>query len=394
MTNALARLDTTSILVSGDFDDMKQKAQTMIRSGLLPHSIRTPEQFIVIAFHAVELGLPVMYAMRHISVINGNPTADAQAMAGIIEEHFGDNAIVVTEQTPTQATVRVMKPGWKEPQFVTYTMAEAVAGKVNMSWDKEKKQWVEKHAWKSHPTDMLRSRAVSRAARTYFPASIGGLYTPEELGADVTVNDDGSMQIVDVTPYDAHEAVTGVPERWTERAGEMVDHETGEIIDAGVTEQPATPRRGPEADASANQIRFIESLARDAGMDADAVEKAVESRYGRTLHGLSKSEASDFIEALQAINAADSDDGAAAPAEPAAPQKLPAKFVLRLEELATDAGLEFAQMDADAEERYERQGYAYLTVDEATDYAAWLKALAEEQAETETAEVEAEPASA
>lgn len=78
----------------------------------------------------------------------------------------------------------------------------------------------------------------------------------------------------------------------------------------------------------------------------------------------------------------DHETGEIIDAAPAQPQKLPAKFVLRLEELATNAGLEFAQMDADAQERYERPGYAYLTTDEATDYAAWLKALAEEQAET------------
>lgn len=382
MSNALAKLDTTSILVSGDFEDMKQKAQTMIRSGLLPYSIKTPEQFIVIAFHAVELGLPVMYAMRHITVINGNPTADAQAMSGLIENHYGDNAIIVTEQSPEKATVRVMKPGWKEPQFVTYTMAEAVAGKVNMSWDKDKKQWVEKHAWKSHPTDMLRSRAVSRAARTYFPASIGGLYTPEELGADVTVADDGSMQIIEVGQQPAYD--------WSENGRDdapKVDQETGEVIDA-----PTQPRHEPEI--TPNQKRYIESLARDNGLDSAGVEQLVEQRYGRTLDGLSKDEASALIEALLASKDEPSlgnpgDPEVAHEPTPTEPRLHP-KLVDRLEELATEAGLTFDQMDADAKERYGKDAYQFLSVAESKDYAAWLKALAEDSADAEQPESPAE----
>lgn len=353
---AIAKIDTTSVLVSGDFDDMKAKAQTMIRSGLLPYSIKTPEQFIVIAFHAVELGLPVMYAMRHIAVINGNPTADAQAMAGIIENDFGDNAIVVTEQTTDHATVRVMKPGWDEPQFVTYTMKEAVDGKVNRSWDKDKKEWVEKHAWRSHPTDMLRSRAVSRAARTYFPASIGGLYTPEELGADVTVNDDGSMQIVEVTPNGHGE--------WVESKSKAlgagtIDQGTGEIVDAtpsavlphawlmrlvelatsvnvsidqldaesksrygvahheNLTTDQATEIAAwlmsladseggdeplPEADPDAiseQQIKAVHAIGRNLDLDHDALNEQSNATYGRPIKALTKAEASAMIDALQ-----------------------------------------------------------------------------------------------
>ena len=50
-----------------------------------------------------------------------------------------------------------------------------------------------------------------------------------------------------------------------------------------------------------NQRRYIESLARDAGMDHDGLEQTVNQRYSRPMEELSKSEASALIEALQAI---------------------------------------------------------------------------------------------
>jgi hypothetical protein len=52
---------------------------------------------------------------------------------------------------------------------------------------------------------MLRSRAVSETVRTAFPECIANLYTPEEMGADVTVTDDGGVEIVDAPPGDSVE---------------------------------------------------------------------------------------------------------------------------------------------------------------------------------------------
>lgn len=70
------------------------------------------------------------------------------------------------------------------------------------------------------------------------------------------------------------------------------------------------------------------------------------------------------------------------------PDRLPDNYVLRLEELATEAGVEFDQMDADVLERYGKPRILALSVDEAKDYATWLKALAPEPAEAEQQTIE------
>lgn len=63
--------------------------------------------------------------------------------------------------------------------------------------------------------------------------------------------------------------------------------------------------------------------------------------------------------------------------------RLSDRYILRLEELATAARIEYEAMNSDAQERYGRPSYAQLTVDEAKDYAEWLKALASDQAEAD-----------
>jgi hypothetical protein len=83
------------------------------------------------------------------------------------------------------------------------------------------------------------------------------------------------------------------------------------ITDAPVEprqQRPTSPSNGqPAASAepgnpmTPNQRRYIESLARDAGMDQPGLEQTVNKRYGRTMDELPKSEASALIEALQAI---------------------------------------------------------------------------------------------
>ncbi len=50
---------------------------------------------------------------------------------------------------------------------------------------------------------MLRWRAVSACARVVFPDIISGLYTAEEMGAEVVLDEDGAMQVVHADPPEA-----------------------------------------------------------------------------------------------------------------------------------------------------------------------------------------------
>lgn len=84
-----------------------------------------------------------------------------------------------------------------------------------------------------------------------------------------------------------------------------VNHDTGEIIEPVRPVQQQRPvsreQAGSEPAITDSQVSFVEKLARDLGFDDDALESLVNDRYGRTLHGLSKREASSLIEHFQAV---------------------------------------------------------------------------------------------
>ena len=62
-------------------------------------------------------------------------------------------------------------------------------------------------------------------------------------------------------------------------------------------DQTVTPR----------QLKFIQAIAREAGMDEDALRDEVERTYGRPMSELGRRDASAFIERLQARRGAESD---------------------------------------------------------------------------------------
>lgn len=57
----------------------------------------------------------------------------------------------------------------------------------------------------------------------------------------------------------------------------------------------------PASPMTANQRRYIEALARDAGLDHDGLVDTIARRFDQQIDELTKSEASSLIEALQAM---------------------------------------------------------------------------------------------
>ena len=88
-----------------------------------------------------------------------------------------------------------------------------------------------------------------------------------------------------------------------------------EDFDDIITDAPVEPRRerqassdgdrpalvDPASPMTPNQRRYIDSLARDAGLDQEALSETISQRFERGIDELSKAEASALIESLQAI---------------------------------------------------------------------------------------------
>ena len=158
---------------------LRDQAEIFIRSGLLPSHIRSPEQAVVIMLKGRELGLPPMYALSTIGVINGKPVVAAEVMASLVYRHHGDAALRIVQSDERVCTVEYRRQGWAEPQSYTFDIEDAMRAGLLGS-----------QVWQKYPAAMLRARCISAVARMAFPDVISGVYTPEELGGAVRVEDD------------------------------------------------------------------------------------------------------------------------------------------------------------------------------------------------------------
>lgn len=174
----------------GTWQTMVEQAATLVKSGFLPAHIKTPEQAVAVMLTGQELGIPAMTALRTVAVIQGKVTLQAELMAALIERDYGANALRVEETDDTACLVSYHKPGWPERKHYTFTIEDAKqAGLGGVNWQK-------------YPAAMLRARCISAVAKMAFQATLGGIYTPEEMDAPVTVTEDGEVVYDPPAPID------------------------------------------------------------------------------------------------------------------------------------------------------------------------------------------------
>lgn len=151
-------------------------AKTLIESGFLPQAIKTPAQAVAIIMTGRELGIPTCQALRQINIVQGKPTMAAELMLALAYTHIPGFKYELLETTATQCVCKFTRPG-HTPLTHKFTIADAqalgLAGKDN---------------WKKQPATMLRWRTISSGLRLVAPDAIAGVYSPEELAPDVSVN--------------------------------------------------------------------------------------------------------------------------------------------------------------------------------------------------------------
>lgn len=186
MKNELAKLTPSET----EFNVMRQQAHDLVKTGFLPQSIKTPEQALAIILTGRELGIPAMAALNTINVISGKPTVSPQLMLALIERS-GQLEDIVFEQNPSSVSV-TMRRRYRTPH--TEVFGEQSAKAMGL---------LTKDNYRKQPLVMYKWRAVAACARVVFPDVILGLYTPEEMGATVEVDDEGKMTVIDTgEPHD------------------------------------------------------------------------------------------------------------------------------------------------------------------------------------------------
>jgi CBS-domain-containing membrane protein len=164
-------------LAPGEWQAMREQAKALVLSKFLPKAVDTPEKAIAVMMTGRELGIGPMQALRCVHIIDGKPTLAAELIA--VLRRVPGAVFEVAASTNDHCTVLAARPGRPEREF-TFTMDDAKAAGLTS-----------KDNWKKYPRAMLRSRAITEAARAVFPDSTLGVYDPDELGA--VTNDAGEI---------------------------------------------------------------------------------------------------------------------------------------------------------------------------------------------------------
>lgn len=173
MSTALALMQQT------EYDLMSKLATIAFKSG---YTQQNEAQLLFVMAKGFEIGVSPMQALDGIQVIKGKTTVSPQLMLALINRS-GQLEDMKIDGNAKQCTVTMQRKG-RSAHTETFTMDNAqsmgLAGNYN---------------WKAQPATMLKWRAVSACARVVFPDVIQGMYTPEEMGAEVSENSSGDLVI-------------------------------------------------------------------------------------------------------------------------------------------------------------------------------------------------------
>jgi hypothetical protein len=174
-----------AVLNPGEWQAMKEQAAMLVRSGLLPYAIKTPEQAITIGIKSRELGIGFMQGLSSIHVIKGRPTISSELMLALIYRDMPD-AVINFKVTDIHECVIEASRNGKHFQTFRFGMDDAERAGLKSN-----------DTWKKYPAAMCRARCISVMARAVFPDCIAGCsYTPEEIDNNLVIDEEGEYHNV------------------------------------------------------------------------------------------------------------------------------------------------------------------------------------------------------
>lgn len=221
--NAMAVRNSVDII--RNVDDLIRLGTILLKSGLLPVSIKTPEAAAAIILKGHELNIGAMEALSSINVIQGKPTTSPQLMLALARRTKELENISI-EDDGNACTVVIKRKG-QSPITTTFSMEDAK--RMNLS---NKDNWI-----KQAPT-MRQWRALGANLRLTFGDAIAGLYTYEKMGAEVEVDGEGAMKLT-ALPEKSIEATYEVQSEPTPTKSESRSEVISKKIDQLTKSQPS-----------------------------------------------------------------------------------------------------------------------------------------------------------
>ena len=191
----LVTSDGLGYIVPRTIEEAYRYAVAIVDAGLAPDSYKdsygdkfaNPQKVMLGVLAALEAGLPPMYGLRQIAIINGRPTIWGDAAMALVQsknllsnqmkreigQAFDKGSAVNEWPDDFGFAVSLFRRGQTDPYVGTFTVGDAKRAKL---WLNTKKvPWIE------HPLRMLFIRARTWALRDGFADALAGLAIREEI---------------------------------------------------------------------------------------------------------------------------------------------------------------------------------------------------------------------
>lgn len=133
-------------------------------------NVANPEQVMVVAVIAQNLGIPMGIAMNHAYFVHGRLSWSASFIVALVRRSPDCETFYVSESKPDSATVTYKRKGEPQNKY-TFTIAQA----RQAGWIKGGGQWDKR------PDIMCRWAALRECARMVWPDVVAGVYMPDEI---------------------------------------------------------------------------------------------------------------------------------------------------------------------------------------------------------------------
>jgi hypothetical protein len=148
-------------------------ARMLLKSGLLPQGLKSPEAALFVILTGRDLGLSPVQSLRSIHVIQGKIEVAADAQLGLFHRSGGKSHWRAL--TNEQAVLELHAPWLTEPHVESFTLEDAKRAKLGGD------------NWMKYPKAMLRSRAITAGLKSIGFDPTAGMYAPGEIGGVETV---------------------------------------------------------------------------------------------------------------------------------------------------------------------------------------------------------------
>lgn len=234
-------------IVPGSVEEVFRLATAVAKSGLAPRGMETAEKLTVAIMTGLEIGLPPMFAINKIAVVNGRPTIWGDAVPALL---WGAGFKLREWSEDGTAHCEVARPDGTK---IERTFSDADAKKAGLLG--------KQGPWQQFPDRMKQMRARGFAARDGAADVLGGLYVAEE------VIDGGVLKEAAPLRRSAHAVrKSGDYERF---AADVRKCETVEAIDEAVERWRSVIVTMPEGH-EANALAFAEAIKMQITAPQDA----------------------------------------------------------------------------------------------------------------------------